>query len=100
MLETLGELNFPIGPKTPLPLGSDRWLFVLHLLECVFYSRSENEQAIFSQVTQSKPLEEILIKIRAAFQEGFEESKIQRKPYPGEMLSSWATQPHELEWLQ
>eukprot|EP00954_Amorphochlora_amoebiformis_P016362 1281780-Amorphochlora_amoeboformis.AAC.1 len=75
------ELNFPIGPRERLPLGPERWLLPMHILEAFFFEQSGGRVAIQGFRPDEKSLE-VLRDIASAMRKGAEDCAIQMNPHP------------------
>eukprot|EP00467_Chlorarachnion_reptans_P010822 CAMPEP_0114525784 /NCGR_PEP_ID=MMETSP0109-20121206/22631_1 /TAXON_ID=29199 /ORGANISM="Chlorarachnion reptans, Strain CCCM449" /LENGTH=5518 /DNA_ID=CAMNT_0001707433 /DNA_START=63 /DNA_END=16619 /DNA_ORIENTATION=+ len=75
------ELNFPIGPKERLPLGPERWLLPMHILEAFFYDASGGRVAIPEFRPDEKSLR-VLRDIATAMRAGEDQRVVQTSPHP------------------
>jgi hypothetical protein len=72
------ELNFPIGTKVPLDFGGKRWEVALHLFDGI---TSAKAQVPPPQWREDKRAYDILSKLSAALQCGYEDDSLQRQPH-------------------
>ena len=72
------ELNFPIGTRVPLDFGAKRWEMALHLFDGV---TSAKAQVPPPQWREDKRAYDILRKLSAALQRGYEDDSLQRQPH-------------------
>jgi len=73
------ELNFPIGPKEPLPDSPMRWKFPIYLLSFFLKAGKDVGAQTYDALTERQV--EIIYKMREVLNNGANDGSVQRRPH-------------------